>query len=195
VGLPRWFLRRARPRPNRPRCIEFCAFDTSFTYSVFHTTAAMSSASSSAAANAGEGSGGAEEGVEITYVSYGGEQHLPLVMSLVDEELSEPYSIFTYRYFVYLWPQLTFLVRGPPLLYLPTPLPSIPLVSRRGRAGFDALLVLRLGWKRDGWRRRRSMPGMASAWGQSCARWGSIGVHSGATSPCSSSSSPTEGGE
>ncbi|XP_020408381.1 N-alpha-acetyltransferase MAK3 isoform X1 [Zea mays] len=70
----------------------------------------MSSASSSAAAaNAGEGSGGAEEGVEITYVSYGGEQHLPLVMSLVDEELSEPYSIFTYRYFVYLWPQLTFL--------------------------------------------------------------------------------------
>ncbi|KQK07081.1 N-alpha-acetyltransferase MAK3 [Brachypodium distachyon] len=46
---------------------------------------------------------------EIAYVSYGGEQHLPLVMSLVDAELSEPYSIFTYRYFVYLWPQLTFL--------------------------------------------------------------------------------------
>ncbi|PAN42862.1 hypothetical protein GQ55_8G188800 [Panicum hallii var. hallii] len=46
---------------------------------------------------------------EISYVSYGGEQHLPLVMSLVDAELSEPYSIFTYRYFVYLWPQLTFL--------------------------------------------------------------------------------------
>ena len=50
-------------------------------------------------------------GAEIAYVSYGGEQHLPLVMSLVDAELSEPYSIFTYRYFVYLWPQLTLLVR------------------------------------------------------------------------------------
>lgn len=48
---------------------------------------------------------------EIEYVSYGGEQHLPLVMKLVDEELSEPYSIFTYRYFVYIWPNLTFLVR------------------------------------------------------------------------------------
>ncbi|KAG5016834.1 hypothetical protein JHK82_022479 [Glycine max] len=47
---------------------------------------------------------------EIEYVSYGGEQHLPLVMNLVDQELSEPYSIFTYRYFVYLWPQLSFLV-------------------------------------------------------------------------------------
>ncbi|EEF49334.1 N-alpha-acetyltransferase MAK3 [Ricinus communis] len=46
---------------------------------------------------------------EIEYVSYGGEHHLPLIMSLVDQELSEPYSIFTYRYFVYLWPQLSFL--------------------------------------------------------------------------------------
>lgn len=47
---------------------------------------------------------------EVEYVSYGGEHHLPLIMSLVDQELSEPYSIFTYRYFVYLWPQLSFLV-------------------------------------------------------------------------------------
>lgn len=47
---------------------------------------------------------------EIEYVSYGGEHHLPLIMGLVDQELSEPYSIFTYRYFVYLWPQLSFLV-------------------------------------------------------------------------------------
>lgn len=47
---------------------------------------------------------------EIEYTSYAGEHHLPLIMSLVDQELSEPYSIFTYRYFVYLWPQLCFLV-------------------------------------------------------------------------------------
>ncbi|KAM1058331.1 hypothetical protein ACFX13_023556 [Malus domestica] len=46
---------------------------------------------------------------EIEYVSYGGEEHLPLIMGLVDQELSEPYSIFTYRYFVYLWPQLCFM--------------------------------------------------------------------------------------
>ena len=54
---------------------------------------------------------GLQEGSEIEYVSYGGEHHLPLIMNLVDQELSEPYSIFTYRYFVYLWPQLSFLVR------------------------------------------------------------------------------------
>ncbi|GAA0149650.1 acetyltransferase [Lithospermum erythrorhizon] len=46
---------------------------------------------------------------DIEYISYGGEHHLPLIMDLVDKELSEPYSIFTYRYFVYLWPQLSFL--------------------------------------------------------------------------------------
>ena len=47
---------------------------------------------------------------EIEYVSYGGEHHLPLIMNLVDQELSEPYSIFTYRYFVYFWAQLAFLL-------------------------------------------------------------------------------------
>ena len=63
------------------------------------------------AATAKEGESTAEfQGSDIEYVSYGGEHHLPLIMRLVDEELSEPYSIFTYRYFVYLWPQLSFLV-------------------------------------------------------------------------------------
>ncbi|OAY72497.1 N-alpha-acetyltransferase MAK3 [Ananas comosus] len=67
-----------------------------------------------AAAECGGGSPAAAAAAEFTaaeieYVSYGGEHHLPLVMSLVDDELSEPYSIFTYRYFVYLWPHLTFL--------------------------------------------------------------------------------------
>ncbi|XP_057491969.1 N-alpha-acetyltransferase MAK3 [Actinidia eriantha] len=62
------------------------------------------------AATANEEESTAEfQGSDIEYVSYGGEHHLPLIMRLVDEELSEPYSIFTYRYFVYLWPQLSFL--------------------------------------------------------------------------------------
>ncbi|TXG65920.1 hypothetical protein EZV62_007195 [Acer yangbiense] len=47
--------------------------------------------------------------LEIEYVIYGGEHHLLLIMNLVDQELSEPYSIFTYRYFVCLWPNLSFL--------------------------------------------------------------------------------------
>lgn len=58
------------------------------------------------------------EASEVEYTSYGGEHHLPLIMGLVDQELSEPYSIFTYRYFVYLWPQLSFLVSTFTLCFL-----------------------------------------------------------------------------
>uniref|UniRef100_A0A7S0X112 N-acetyltransferase domain-containing protein n=1 Tax=Chlamydomonas leiostraca TaxID=1034604 RepID=A0A7S0X112_9CHLO len=46
----------------------------------------------------------------ITYRQYKDENDLAIVMSLVDKELSEPYSIFTYRYFLQHWPQLCFLV-------------------------------------------------------------------------------------
>ena len=34
-------------------------------------------------------------------------------MDLIDNELSEPYSIFTYRYFVSQWPDLCFLANDP----------------------------------------------------------------------------------
>lgn len=42
-------------------------------------------------------------------MQYRDERDLPIVMSLVDSELSEPYSIFTYRYFLQQWPQLCFI--------------------------------------------------------------------------------------
>eukprot|EP00887_Chlorella_sp_A99_P006203 scaffold3.g6203.t1 len=45
----------------------------------------------------------------ITYKQYKDEHDLPMVMSLIDNELSEPYSIFTYRYFLVHWPHLCFL--------------------------------------------------------------------------------------
>jgi hypothetical protein len=46
----------------------------------------------------------------IQYVSYKDETQLETIMSLIDQELSEPYSIFTYRYFITLWPDLCFMV-------------------------------------------------------------------------------------
>ncbi len=45
----------------------------------------------------------------IVYRTYEGERDLELLMGLVNRELSEPYSIFTYRYFIYNWPGLCFL--------------------------------------------------------------------------------------
>lgn len=51
-----------------------------------------------------------KEDSRIEYISYKDETQLPEIMALIDQELSEPYSIFTYRYFITLWPDLCFMV-------------------------------------------------------------------------------------
>ena len=73
-----------------------------------------------------------EEQGEISYKQYENEQDLPGILSLIEKvffsatidfcyaclslftvpkELSEPYSVFTYRYFLNNWPELALLVR------------------------------------------------------------------------------------
>jgi peptide alpha-N-acetyltransferase len=39
----------------------------------------------------------------ITYRAYSGEHELPHIISLVQGELSEPYVVYTYRYFLHQW--------------------------------------------------------------------------------------------
>ncbi len=39
----------------------------------------------------------------IVYRPYVGEADLPNIMALVQSELSEPYVIYTYRYFLHQW--------------------------------------------------------------------------------------------
>ncbi|KAH8115075.1 acyl-CoA N-acyltransferase [Phellopilus nigrolimitatus] len=46
---------------------------------------------------------------DIVYRPYAGESDLPNIMALVQSELSEPYVIYTYRYFLQQWPHLSFL--------------------------------------------------------------------------------------
>lgn len=43
------------------------------------------------------------ETTDITYRAYVGESDLPHIMALVQSELSEPYVIYTYRYFLHQW--------------------------------------------------------------------------------------------
>jgi len=47
---------------------------------------------------------------DIRYVSYTSELQMPDIMKLIQKDLSEPYSIYTYRYFIHNWPKLCFLV-------------------------------------------------------------------------------------
>lgn len=46
----------------------------------------------------------------IEFRPYSCERHLYDIMELVSRDLSEPYSIYTYRYFIYNWPSLCFRV-------------------------------------------------------------------------------------
>lgn len=48
---------------------------------------------------------------EIEIVSYESELQMPEIMRLIQKDLSEPYSIYTYRYFIHNWPKLCFLAR------------------------------------------------------------------------------------
>jgi peptide alpha-N-acetyltransferase len=42
----------------------------------------------------------------LTVRPYLSDHELPAIISLVSRDLSEPYSIFTYRYFINNWPEL-----------------------------------------------------------------------------------------
>lgn len=52
----------------------------------------------------------AEDHSPIVYVRYESELQMPDIIRLITKDLSEPYSIYTYRYFIHNWPQLCFLV-------------------------------------------------------------------------------------
>ena len=47
---------------------------------------------------------------DVTYVVYESELNMPDIIRLIQKDLSEPYSIYTYRYFIHNWPHLCFMV-------------------------------------------------------------------------------------
>lgn len=52
---------------------------------------------------------GQEDNHNLTYEPYESEHQLQYIMDLIATDLSEPYSIYTYRYFLHAWPDLCFL--------------------------------------------------------------------------------------
>jgi len=55
----------------------------------------------------------------LRYIPYGDEKesvYLPAIRQLISRDLSEPYSIYVYRYFLYRWGNLCFMVCFPPPL-------------------------------------------------------------------------------
>lgn len=48
---------------------------------------------------------------QVEYIVYKNELQMPCIMKLIQKDLSEPYSIYTYRYFIHNWPHLCFMAR------------------------------------------------------------------------------------
>ena len=65
----------------------------------------------------------------VTYVPYESELQLPHIMRLMKADLSEPYSIYTYRYFIHNWPNLCFLVN------INSSLPRLPFCYSTSKPG------------------------------------------------------------
>lgn len=65
----------------------------------------------------------------LQYICYGSSKespYLPAIKQLISKDLSEPYSIYVYRYFLYQWGDLCFMVNQS--LSYTTPLPRKPLL-------------------------------------------------------------------
>jgi peptide alpha-N-acetyltransferase len=55
----------------------------------------------------------AELPAELKYIQYAHgleKKYLPSIRALISKDLSEPYSIYVYRYFLYQWGELCFMV-------------------------------------------------------------------------------------
>lgn len=74
--------------------------------------------------------------LKLRYVSYGAEKEspfLPAIRQLISNDLSEPYSIYVYRYFLYQWGHLCFMVRSIRLDLAFDPVPFTDFDSGSGR--------------------------------------------------------------
>ena len=49
---------------------------------------------------------------DVSFSTYSSESSLASIIKLVEKDLSEPYSVFTYRYFVNQWPELCEMARS-----------------------------------------------------------------------------------
>ena len=106
----------------------------------------------------------------ISISRYRDETQLPAIMAIMAKDLSEPYSIFTYRFFLSGWPELCFLVGGAGAVPSVPPLPSPPDDdSCRAAPGAPS---------------RRPTPA-AGSWAPSLGKRSSRRAACGGTSPCS----------
>ncbi len=99
-------------RPKRPRSPVAPSSASSCCSASTAVTSSSSLDISSSSVSASEEESGPSSSPPVEYVVYESELQMPDIMRLIQKDLSEPYSIYTYRYFIHNWPHLCFMV-GP----------------------------------------------------------------------------------
>merc|ERR1719384_1790283 len=89
------------------------------------------------------------EDADFIYLSYSGETQMKWIKDLCSANLSEPYSVFTYRYFVNKWPYLTYLAMdkndGNKCVGL-----IVAQLKEKNNSGYIAMLVVDKSQRRKG---------------------------------------------
>lgn len=78
----------------------------------------------------------------IAYIQYSDETQMPLIMRLIQKDLSEPYSIYTYRYFIHNWPNLCFLAMAGKDNCVGAIVCKLDLHKKVARRGYIAMLAV-----------------------------------------------------
>ncbi|CAF0770211.1 unnamed protein product [Rotaria sordida] len=85
----------------------------------------------------------------IYFHSYQSEKQMSSIMSLISSTLSEPYSIYTYRYFIHNWPDLCFLCSNHQTNDLIGAIVSkLDLHKNTLRRGYIAMLAIKKDYRR-----------------------------------------------
>ncbi|CAH8488334.1 unnamed protein product [Schistosoma turkestanicum] len=86
----------------------------------------------------------------IIFRQYVGESDLINIINLIGKDLSEPYSIYTYRYFIYNWPHLCLLAINEHETCVGTIVCKIETHSEDIRRGYIAMLAVEENYRRIG---------------------------------------------
>ena len=78
----------------------------------------------------------------ISFIQYRDETQMPLIMKLIQKDLSEPYSIYTYRYFIHNWPNLCFLAMAGEDECVGAIVCKLDLHKKVSRRGYIAMLAV-----------------------------------------------------
>jgi peptide alpha-N-acetyltransferase len=94
---------------------------------------------------------------QVVITEYRDESQLDAIMQLISKDLSEPYSIFTFRRFVHGWPQYTLLAHAEGALVGAIICKSEQRERTRRERGYVAMLAVEKAYRRCGVGRRLAL--------------------------------------